>query len=152
MNSPYTLGEQNELLENGRPIAKIDPDGVPNDGLNPVRLRNLFSALEFAFKPKPKQPSKAEVKSAERVISTNVIDDIDDTDAAGFLVKHHVPFIGPDMGTEIIKIVRRLDTVGRVYPLSPTLEAYRMSLHLILQVATKHQAEFCKMMEGVLAE
>jgi hypothetical protein len=81
-----------------------------------------------------------------------LVNDIDETGAGGFLAAHHVPIISPDIGMELIKIVKRLDVVGRVYPLPPTVEVYRLALYLLLQVAAEHQRAFCAKVEEVLGE
>jgi hypothetical protein len=65
---------------------------------------------------------------------------------------HHVPIIGPDMGIELIKVVKRLEIVHGVYPLPPTVEVYRLALHLVLQVAAEHQRAFCAKLEEALGE
>jgi hypothetical protein len=67
-----------------------------------------------------------------------MVNHIDETAAAAFLAAHHVPIIGPDMGIELIKVVKRLDLVHGVYFLPPTVEVYRLVLHLVLQVAAEH--------------
>ena len=138
------------ILDNGRPIGKIDLDAVPNDGLNHVRVEQIFRSLEHVFQKVPKESATPEPAASS--IPSGLVNDIDEKDAAGFLVKHYVPFIGPDMGVEIVKIVKRLEVVAKVYPLSPTLEAYRMSLHYILQIAAQHQQVFCDTVEELLAE
>lgn len=81
-----------------------------------------------------------------------LVDDIDEKGAGDFLAAHHVPIIGPDIGTEVIKVVKRLEAVSQVYPLPPTVEVYRLALHLVLQVAAEHQRAFCAKLERVLAE
>ena len=81
-----------------------------------------------------------------------LVNDIDETGAGGFLAAHHVPIIGPDMGIELIKIVKRLEIVQGVYPLPPTVEVYRLALHLVLQVAAEHQRAFCAKLEEALGE
>ena len=85
-------------------------------------------------------------------MAPQLIDDIDDTRAADFLVRRHVPFVGPEIGMELLKIIRRLEVVEKVYPLSDTLKAYKLALTLVVQVASKHQQAFCTMVEGVLNE
>jgi hypothetical protein len=81
-----------------------------------------------------------------------MIDDFDLTGAGTFLAAHHVPFVSPEMGTELIKIVKRLDVVNAVYPLPPTVDVYRLALHLVLKVAMDHQDAFCKKLEDALDE
>ncbi len=81
-----------------------------------------------------------------------MIDDFDITGAGTFLAAHHVPFVSPEMGTELIKIVKRLDVVSAVYPLPPTVEVYRLALHLVLKVAMEHQSAFCTKLEDALDE
>ena len=63
--------------------------------------------------------------------SPGLVNDIDETGAGDFLAAHHVPIISPDIGSELIKIVRRLEVVQQVYPLPPTVEVYRLALHLL---------------------
>jgi hypothetical protein len=81
-----------------------------------------------------------------------MIDDLDVEGAGKFLAAHHVPFVSPEMGTELIKIVKRLDVVSAVYPLPPTVDVYRLALHLILKVAVDHQNAFCTKLEDALRE
>jgi hypothetical protein len=63
-----------------------------------------------------------------------------------------VPIVSPDIGVELIKIVKRLDIVAQVYPLPPTVEVYRLALYLLLQVAAEHQRAFCAKLEEALGE
>ena len=63
-----------------------------------------------------------------------------------------VPIISPDIGIELIKVVKRLEVVQQVYPLPPTVDVYRLALHLVLQVAAEHQRAFCEKLEQALAE
>ena len=86
------------------------------------------------------------------VPKSSIVDDIDEIGSSSFLVKHHVPFIGPDMGAEMVKIVKRLDAVSALHPLPPTVEAYRLALYLAIQIAVAHQSAFCNHMEGLLNE
>ena len=81
-----------------------------------------------------------------------LVDDIDGTGAGDFLAAHHVPIISPDIGIELIKVVKRLETVQQVYPLPPTVDVYRLALHLVLQVAADHQRAFCTKLDQALAE
>src|ERR1017187_8018771 len=81
-----------------------------------------------------------------------LVDDIDAEGAGAFLAAHHVPIIGPEMGLELIKVVKRLEVVHQVYPLPPTVDVYRLALHLVLQVAAEHQRAFCEKLEQALAE
>ncbi len=64
-----------------------------------------------------------------------MIDDFDLAGAGAFLAVHHVPFVSPEMGAELIKIVKRLEVVSAVYPLPPAVDVYRLALHLVLIVA-----------------
>ena len=52
----------------------------------------------------------------------------------------------------MIKIVKRLEIVNPVYPLPPTVDVYRLALHLILKVAMEHQAAFCSKLEEAPGE
>jgi hypothetical protein len=81
-----------------------------------------------------------------------LVNDIDEAGAGGFLAANHVPIIGPDVGIELIKVVKRLEVVAGVYPLPPTVEIYRLALHLVLQVAAEHQRAFCAKLEEALGE
>jgi hypothetical protein len=81
-----------------------------------------------------------------------LVNDIDEKGAGIFLAADHVPIIGPEMGAELIKIVKRLEAVRPVYSLPPTVDVYRLALHLILQVAAEHQRAFCAKLERELAE
>ena len=81
-----------------------------------------------------------------------LVNDIDEKGAGGFLAAHHVPIISPDIGVELIRVVKRLEVVEKVYPLPPTVDVYRLALHLVLQVAAEHQGAFCTKLERVLAE
>src|ERR1022692_2443280 len=81
-----------------------------------------------------------------------LVNDIDGTGAGDFLAAHHVPIISPDIGIELIKVVKRLEVVQQVYPLPPTVDVYRLALHLVLQVAAEHQRAFCERLEQALAE
>jgi hypothetical protein len=92
------------------------------------------------------------VDGQPRQASPGLVDDIDAEGAGGFLAAHHVPIISPDIGIELIKVVKRLETVQQVYPLPPTVDVYRLALHLVLQVAAEHQRAFCERLEQALAE
>jgi hypothetical protein len=81
-----------------------------------------------------------------------LVNDIDETGAGAFLAARHVSIVSPDIGIELIKIVKRLEVVAQVYPLPPTVEVYRLALHLILQVAAEHQQAFCAKLEQALDE
>ena len=81
-----------------------------------------------------------------------LVNDIDEAGAGDFLAAHHVPIISPDMGIELIKVVKRLEIVQQVYPLPPTVDVYRLALHLVLQVAAEHQRAFCAKLEAALGE
>jgi hypothetical protein len=80
-----------------------------------------------------------------------LVNDIDETGAGGFLAAHHVPIIGPEIGMNLIRVVRRLEVVQQVYPPPPTVEVYRLCLHLLLQVAAEHQRAFCARLEQALS-
>lgn len=81
-----------------------------------------------------------------------LVNDIDEKGAGDFLASHHVPIIGPEMGMALINVVKRLEVVQKVYPLPPTVDVYRLALHLVLQVAAEHQRAFCTKLEQALAE
>ena len=92
------------------------------------------------------------VNGQPTVAIPELVDDIDAEGAGGFLAAHHVPIISPDIGIELIKVVKRLEIVQQVYPLPPTVDVYRLALHLVLQVAAEHQRAFCAKLEQALAE
>ena len=81
-----------------------------------------------------------------------MIDDLAVEAAGQFLAAHHVPLVSPEMGAELIKIVKRLDVVSAVYPLPPTVGVYRLARHLILKVAADHQNAFCARLEDALGD
>jgi hypothetical protein len=92
------------------------------------------------------------VDAQPRQATPGLVDDIDAEGAGDFLAAHHVPIISPDIGIELIKVVKRLEIVQQVYPLPPTVDVYRLALHLVLQVAAEHQHAFCEKLEQALAE
>jgi hypothetical protein len=128
------------ILVDGQPIARIE---VLAGELNAAKIVDLISAANRGIGGQGPSPTQA---------IPGLVNDIDETGAGGFLAAHHVPIIGPDMGIEIIKVVRRLEIVQTVYPLPPTVEVYRLALHLVLQVAAEHQQAFCAKLEQALAE
>src|ERR1035441_8890210 len=69
-----------------------------------------------------------------------LVDDIDAEGAGGFLAAHHVPIISPDIGIELIKVVKRLEIVQQVYPLPATVDVYRLALHHVLR-SEEHTSE-----------
>jgi hypothetical protein len=81
-----------------------------------------------------------------------VVDDFQVSAAADFLVAHNVPMVGPEVGERLLHIIRRLDVVSKVYPLSPTLEVYRVALRLVVNLAADHQKAFCDTMEDLLKD
>ena len=81
-----------------------------------------------------------------------MIDDFDLAGAGAFLADHHVPLVSPEVGAELIKVVKRLEVVSPIYPLPPTVEVYRLALHLVLKVAMQHQDAFCMKLEDALDE
>jgi hypothetical protein len=136
----YSVGEQ-AILVDGQPVARIEPLSA---GLNDAKIADLISAANRGIghqKPASQAP-----------VIPGLVNDIDETGAGVFLAAHHVPIISPDIGVELIKIVRRIEVVKQVYPLPPTVEVYVLALHLILQVAAEHQRAFCAKVEEVLGE
>jgi hypothetical protein len=128
------------ILVDGEPVARIDV--LPGD-LNGAKVADLISAANRGVGRQGPKITQA---------IPGLVNDIDETGAGSFLAAHHVPIIGPDMGTELIKVVKRLEVVQQVYPLPPTVEVYRLALHLVLQVAAEHQRAFCAKLEQALAE
>jgi hypothetical protein len=82
----------------------------------------------------------------------SLVNDIDEKGAGAFLAAHHVPIISPDVGTELMKVVKRLEVVQNLYPLPATIDVYRLALHLVLQVAAEHQRAFCAKLERALRD
>ena len=128
------------ILVDGQPVARIDV--LPGE-LNAAKVADLISAANRGIGGQGPSPTQA---------IPGLVNDIDETGAGGFLAAHHVPIISPDMGIEIIKVVKRLEIVQTVYPLPPTVEVYRLALHLVLQVAAEHQRAFCVKLEEALGE
>ena len=128
------------ILVDGQPVARIEV--LPGE-LNAAKVADLISAANRGIGGQGPSPTQA---------IPGLVNDIDETGAGGFLAAHHVPIISPDMGIEIIKVVKRLEVVQQVYPLPPTVEVYRLALHLVLQVAAEHQQAFCAKLEQALAE
>jgi hypothetical protein len=128
------------ILVDGQPVARIEI--LPGE-LNAAKVADLIAAANRGIGGQGPSPIQA---------IPGLVNDIDETGAGGFLAAHHVPIINPDMGIEIIKVVKRLEIVQTVYPLPPTVEVYRLALHLVLQVAAEHQRAFCAKLEQALAE
>jgi hypothetical protein len=139
----YSVHDQ-AILVDGQPVARIE---VLQGDLNAARLTDLMSAANRGIGRQGPGPGPAPTQPIPGLVS-----DIDETGAGGFLAAHHVPIIGPDMGIELIKVVKRLEVVHGVYPLPPTVEVYRLALHLVLQVAAEHQRAFCAKLEEALGE
>ena len=139
----YSVHDQ-AILVDGQPVARIEV--LPGD-LNVARLTDLMSAANRGIGRQGPGPGPAPAQAIP-----GLVNDIDETAAGGFLAAHHVPIIGPDMGIELIKVVKRLEVVHGVYPLPPTVEVYRLALHLVLQVAAEHQRAFCAKLEEALGE
>lgn len=135
----YTV-DDNAILVDGERVARID---VLAGQFNAAKLVDLIAAANrgiglfgLSSPPVPALPC--------------LVNDIDETGAGGFLAAHHVPIISPEIGMVLIKVVRRLEVVEKVYPLPPTVEIYRLGLHLVLQVAAEHQRAFCAKLERAL--
>ena len=128
------------ILVDGQPVARIEI--LPGE-LNAAKVADLIAAANRGIGGQGPSPIQA---------IPGLVNDIDETGAGGFLAAHHVSIISPDMGIEIIKVVKRLEVVQQVYPLPPTVEVYRLALHLVLQVAAEHQQAFCAKLEQALAE
>ena len=139
----YSVHDQ-AILVDGQPVARIEV--LPGE-LNDARLTDLMSAANRGVGRQGPAPGPGPAQPIP-----GLVNDIDETGAGGFLAAHHVPIIGPDMGIELIKVVKRLEVVAGVYPLSPTVEVYRLALHLVLQVAAEHQRAFCAKLEEALGE
>lgn len=134
------------ILVDGQPVARIE---VLQGEINEAKVADLMSAANRGTGRQGPAPSPG--PASARAIP-GLVNDIDETGAGGFLAAHHVPIVGPDMGIELIKVVKRLEVVHGVYPLPPTVEVYRLALHLVLQVAAEHQRAFCAKLEEALGE
>jgi CTP:molybdopterin cytidylyltransferase MocA len=135
----YTLHDHTILVD-GEPVARVELLAeVAND---PAVVEMISAANRGA---QPQEQGLAQTIPA-------LVNDLDETGAATFLAAHDVPIISPDIGAELIRIVKRLEVVQEVYPLPPTLDVYRLALYLVLQVAAEHQRAFCEKLEKVLGE
>jgi hypothetical protein len=143
----YSVHDQ-AILVDGQPVARIEV--LPGE-LNDARLTDLISAANRGVGRPGPAPGPGPAPTPAQAIP-GLVNDIDEIGAGGFLAAHHVPIIGPDMGIELIKVVKRLEVVHGVYPLPPTVEVYRLALHLVLQVAAEHQRAFCAKLEEALGE
>ena len=139
----YSAHDQ-AILVDGQPVARIEV--LPGD-FSEAKVADLISAANRGVG----HQSPGRAPSVAQAIP-GLVNDIDETAAGGFLAAHHVPIIGPEMGMELIKVAKRLDVVWTVYPLPPTVEVYRLALHLVLQVAAEHQRAFCAKLEDALGE
>lgn len=135
----YSVDDQ-AILVDGEPVARIET--LPGE-LNRAKLADMISAANQGMERQDRSPAQS---------IPGLVNDIDETAAGGFLAAHHVPIVSPDIGSELIKIVKRLDIVEQVYPLPPTVEVYRLALYLLLQVAAEHQRAFCAKLEEALGE
>ena len=136
------------ILVDGQPVARIEV--LPGE-LNDAKVTDLVAAANRGTGRQGPAPGPGPAPTAAQAIP-GLVNDIDETGAGSFLAAHHVPIIGPDMGIELIKVVKRLGVVHGVYPLPPTVEVYRLALHLVLQVAAEHQRAFCAKLEEALGE
>jgi hypothetical protein len=135
-------GDGGTILVDGQPVAQIEI--LPGE-LNHATVADLISAANRGIgRPAPSPRAVPAIPG--------LMNDVDEASAGAFLAAHHVPIIGPEIGMELIKVVRRLEVVGKVYPLPPTVDVYRLALHLLLQVAAEHQRAFCARLERVLDE
>src|ERR1035438_1711667 len=92
------------ILVDGQPVARIEI--LPGE-LNAAKVADLIAAANRGIGGQGPSPIQA---------IPGLVNDIDETGAGGFLAAHHVPIINPDMGIEIIKVVKRLEIVQTVYP------------------------------------
>jgi hypothetical protein len=134
------------ILVDGQPVARIE--FFPGE-INDAKFADLMSAANRGAGRQGPAPGPG-LAPAQTI--PGLVNDIDEVSAGGFLAAHHVPIIGPDMGIELIKVVKRLHVVHGVYPLPPTVEVYRLALHLVLRVAAEHQRAFCAKLEEALGE
>jgi hypothetical protein len=141
----YSVVDQ-AILVDGQPVARIEI--LPGE-LNGARVADLISAANRGI---ARQQSGSPAPVIPAPVIPGLVNDIDEAGAGAFLAARHVPIVSPDIGIELIKIVKRLEVVAQVYPLPPTVEVYRLALHLILQVAAEHQQAFCAKLEQALDE
>ena len=134
----YRIGEGSVLVD-GQAVARIET--LPGE-LNGARIADLIAAANRGIRRQP--------PADPAPVIPGLVNDIDETGAGSFLAAHHVPIISPDIGVELIKIVKRLEIVRQVYPLPRTVDVYALALHLILQVAAEHQRAFCAKVEEAL--
>ena len=87
------------ILVDGHPVARIE---VLSGELNAAKVADLISAANRGIRRQGPSPTEA---------IPGLVNDIDETGAGGFLAAHHVPIIGPEMGLELIKVVKRLEVV-----------------------------------------
>src|ERR1017187_7515679 len=98
------------ILVDGQPVARIEV--LPGE-LNDARLTDLISAANRGTCRQGPVPGPG---PAPAQAIPGLVNDLDETGAGGFLAAHHVPIVGPDMGIELIKVVKRLEVVHGVYP------------------------------------
>src|ERR1035437_7235589 len=108
----YSIHDQ-AILVDGQPVARIEI--LPGE-LDDARLTDLMSAANRGVGRQGPWPGPAPVQ-----LIPGLVNDIDEAGAGRFLAAHHVPIIGPDMGIELIKVVKRLEVVAGGCSLSPPL-------------------------------
>src|ERR1022692_2911866 len=106
----YNVHDQSILVD-GQPVARIE---VLKGELNEAKVADLISAANRGTGRQDSGPGPAPAQAIP-----GLVNDIDETGAGGFLAAHHVPIIGPDMGIELIKVVKRLEVVHGSTPFLP---------------------------------
>lgn len=104
----YSTRDQ-QIFVDGQPVARIEI--LPGE-FNDAMLADLVSAANRGL-------GRQGTGTAPAQAVPGFVNDIDETGAGAFLAAHHVPIIGPEMGMELIKVVKRLEVVHGVYPLLP---------------------------------
>jgi hypothetical protein len=103
----YSVDGETVLVDD-EPVARIE---VLQGELNVARIAELISAANRGTcRPRPTAASSQHPAT----VTPGLVDDIDETGAGGFLAAHHVPIIGPEVGMELIKVLRRIEVVQRV--------------------------------------
>ena len=141
--------EDEDIKVDGESIAQIEL--LPGD-LNECRLHDLIAAANRGVTRAKLEGHSGPRRDLEASADQLVQNDLEEVSAAQFMVDHSVPFISPEIGSHLIRILGRLEVVSKVYPLSSTLEAYKLALTLAVQIASYHQQAFCIKMEEVLRD
>src|ERR1017187_10115292 len=97
----YSIHDQ-AILVDGQPVARIEV--LPGE-LNDAKVADLLAAANRGAGRQVTGPGPG---PAPAQAIPGLVNDLDETGAGGFLAAHHVPIVGPDVGIELIKVVKRL--------------------------------------------